>query len=287
MFTLRSICILLCLSFLLAGCGQGTRSVLPDEETGEAALTDNILNTPTLQSTSTPAPTEVIRIMPLGDSLTEGAYPEGHASYRGFLRAKLIRNGYTNIDFVGDRYLQAHGDIEPYDKEHAGHGGYTIGPDTYRWCKTCETTGVHEHIKGWLSVSKPDIILLLIGINDLFNPENHPEDYANTAPQRLKELVDHIQELSPEAKILVSSLLQVNWTDADKFEYRAINAAAQEIGNASHTDHVYFVDLNAIDLSDEDYFDGVHLGPKGAEKVADGWYRYLEPILGSKSAGEN
>ena len=96
------------------------------------------------------------RIMPLGDSLTEGNYPGGIHSYRGYLRAKLIANDYTNIDFVGDRSKQAHGDVFPFDLEHSGHGGYTIGPDTYRLCPTCETTGLYEHIDRWLEIANPD-----------------------------------------------------------------------------------------------------------------------------------
>jgi len=121
----------------------------------------------------------VWKIMTLGDSLTEGNYPNGINSYRGYLRAKLIANGFTNIDFVGDRSRQAHGDALPLDLNHAGHGGYTIGPDTQRFCPTCETTGLFEHIDSWLRASNPDIILLLIGMNDLVSSQNHPPNYKN------------------------------------------------------------------------------------------------------------
>ena len=37
----------------------------------------------------------VYRIMPLGDSLTEGNYPGQIHSYRGYLRARLLTSGYT------------------------------------------------------------------------------------------------------------------------------------------------------------------------------------------------
>jgi hypothetical protein len=216
--------------------------------------------------------------MPLGDSLTEGGYPDGHHSWRGYLRAHLIAQGYTAIDFVGDRYLQAHGDVEPYDLDHAGHGGYTIGPDQVRFCETCETIGIYEHIEAWLDQSNPDIILMLIGINDLFDPDLHAPKYAQTAPDRLENLVDRIHQLRPQSVILLSSLLQVGWTDSSDWpEYLAINARAAEIPKVRPT--VHFVDLNAIVLEPQDYTDDLHLSEIGAKKIAEGWYQALVPLL--------
>lgn len=225
-------------------------------------------------------PLVVWKIMPLGDSLTEGNYPGGINSYRGYLRAKLITNGYTNIDFVGDRSKQAHGDTTPLDLNHGGHGGYTIGPDTQRFCPTCETTGLYEHIDRWLAVSNPDIILLLVGMNDLVASQNHPVNYAQTAPDRLEKLVQKIHQLRPNAKILLSSLLKTKISTEGWQKYDAINNRAKNIGNASFADNIYFIDLHAIDFTESDYFDNVHLKGSGARKVADGWYRALIPFLG-------
>jgi len=220
------------------------------------------------------------KIMTLGDSLTEGNYPKGINSYRGYLRNKLIANGFTNIDFVGDRSRQAHGDAVPLDLNHAGHGGYTIGPDTQRFCPTCETTGLFEHIDQWLRVSNPDIILLLIGMNDLVSAEKHPSNYAQTAPDRLEKLVQKIQQLRPSTKILISSLLKTRFSTEGWQKYDAINIRAKKIGNTSSADNVFFVDLHTIDFVNSDFWDDVHLKEGGARKVADGWYTALVPFLG-------
>ena len=222
----------------------------------------------------------VWKIMTLGDSLTEGNYPNGINSYRGYLRAKLIANGFTNIDFVGDRSRQAHGDALPLDLNHAGHGGYTIGPDTQRFCPTCETTGLFEHIDSWLRASNPDIILLLIGMNDLVSSQNHPPNYAQTAPDRLEKLVQKIQQLRPNAKILLSSLLKTKTSTEGWFKYDAVNIKARKIGETNPVDNVYFVNLNAVNLVESDFWDNVHLKEGGARKVADGWYSALIPLLG-------
>ncbi len=78
--------------------------------------------TPTTEPTREPGPW---RIMPLGDSLTEGSYPDSHHSYRGYLEMMLRDAGYE-FDFVGTQWRLGHGGT---DFEHEGHGGFTIGPD--------------------------------------------------------------------------------------------------------------------------------------------------------------
>lgn len=84
-----------------------------------------------------------VKIMPLGDSKTEGGGCTGQSSFRGFLRSKLMTAGYV-IDYVGPRSNCADGDGIPGDNDHAGFGGYSIGPDIQTFCSGCETTGIFE-----------------------------------------------------------------------------------------------------------------------------------------------
>jgi lysophospholipase L1-like esterase len=230
-------------------------------------------------STVSPNPSKAVRIMPLGDSLTEGQYPDGYHSYRGYLRKMLLDKGY-NAEFVGDQNGQAHGDANPPALEHSGHGGYTIGPDTRTFYSGGETVGLFEHIEAWLGKANPDVILLLIGINDMFSPETHPKDYAKTAPERLEALVKRVQSLRPNAKILLASLLRVTWTDGSNWpEYSALNTKIRSLVTLSATDAIELVDLNSIKFAKEDYFDALHLNGLGAQKVASAWLERLEPLL--------
>ena len=109
-------------------------------------------NTPVPKPTRAPGPW---RIMPLGDSLTEGAYPLGFHSYRGYLEIQLREAGY-NFDFDGTQWGLAHGGT---DYEHEGHGGFTIGPDdtvSSGW-----PGNIYARLDYYLKTD-PDIILLLI-----------------------------------------------------------------------------------------------------------------------------
>lgn len=225
------------------------------------------------------------KIMPLGDSKTEGAGGGGQQSWRGYLRNKLMQDGYA-IDYVGDRQNYADGDAVPNDLNHAGHGGYTIGPDKATFCNTCETTGIVEHLDGYFKSSDPDVVLVAIGINDFFNDALHPVNYRYTAPQRYRSLVNKLLQLKPSVKIILGTIEPVRWDKSwggDPNEaLGALNAKIKAIADSSVTDQIYFADIRnqmLINWSTSDYFDDVHLGVQGAKKSANAWYEALKPVL--------
>ncbi|MBD0256024.1 MAG: T9SS type A sorting domain-containing protein [Cytophagales bacterium] len=232
-------------------------------------------------------PSRTLKIMPLGDSKTEGGGGGGQqSSWRGFLRTDLLKAGYK-IDYVGPRQNYADGDTEPYDRDHAGHGGYTIGPDTQKFCSTCETTGLFENLDKWFTAANPDIVLLSIGVNDFFNDANHPANYRSTAPQRYQDLVNKILSLKPGVKIVVGTVEPVKWDrnwGGPGTDLGNLNARIREIANASATDNVYLADVREGMLagySAADFFDDVHLSAQGATKAANVWLEALVPVLNS------
>jgi len=213
-----------------------------------------------------------VQIMPMGDSLTEGGYPGPAASYRGYLEEMLRAAGY-NFDFVGTQCGQAHSGT---DCDHEGHGGFTIGPDEP------DLLGWHanlfDHLEAYL-VEKPDVILLLIGINDMFPTENRPDDPA-CASAKLQTLVQRIRFLIPEVRIFVASLAPTGWFNGTEWpDYMAVCRMAETIGDADPQDAVYFVDLQGIlePLMNKstDFYDGLHFSESGAQKVAEVWFDAL------------
>ena len=122
-----------------------------------------------------------LKIMPLGDSITDGVIPGG---YRTDLWNRLNRSGLS-VDFVGSLST---GPTTLGDKEHEGHGGAGISI-------------IANFVNQWLNAQQPDIITLMIGTNDMFDPAAG----SNTS-NRLSTLIDQITNSSPNANLLVASI---------------------------------------------------------------------------------
>ncbi|MBC8035536.1 MAG: hypothetical protein H7Y03_15410, partial [Chitinophagaceae bacterium] len=238
---------------------------------------------PDFANTSSP---RTYRIMPLGDSKTEGGGGSGQSSWRGFLRTKLARSGYS-IDYVGDRSNIAAGDTIPADNNHAGHGGYTIGPDINRFCPSCETTGLYEHIQNWLPPANPDVVLLSVGINDMFNSSSHVPGYAASAPSRYQALVDKILQLKPGVKLILGTVEPVRYDvnlggNPNDNNLGALNAKIKAIADSSLTDNIFLADVRSkmlVNYGPAYFWDDVHLSATGAVKAADAWLESLVPVL--------
>ncbi len=133
-----------------------------------------------------------VRIMPLGDSITEGySFPNYASGYRSHLY-NLLTNAGFNVDYVGTQRDTSPAVPDPNlpDHDHEGHGGYEISQ-------------IDAGINTWLnSIDYPDVILLLIGVKDFTANDN-----ISTATNRLATLISHIAAQRPYAKIIVGNLL--------------------------------------------------------------------------------
>ncbi len=242
--------------------------------------------------TTPPTPDKIVKIMPLGDSLTAGDGATGPQSYRGHLYAQLKSVGYA-VDFVGS---QSSTTAAGGDPDNEGHGGFTLGPDDSKYCTragdgtlTCDPAAwnLSDNIGGWLGTAQPDVVLVLAGINDMFPQDVAPGQTgvrrtvnSADAAAKLSALVAKMRTLAPNAKIVVGSLLPVAWSSGWA-EYDAVNATAAMLGSASPTDNVFFADLHAVSLQSADFADQVHLSDSGAAKVATAWMSVLPSVLGS------
>src|SRR4051812_31338835 len=100
----------------------------------------------------------VFKIMPLGDSITEGfgdGFPnKKFRGYRGHLYQMLVDAGFA-VDFVGSI---PEGDIP--DPDHEGHGGHTA-------LKLIHDPDTNKGVFQWLRDASPDVVLLHIGTNNV------------------------------------------------------------------------------------------------------------------------
>lgn len=235
--------------------------------------------------------TRTLRVMPIGDSLTEGGGVGGHVSYRADLYERLVEEGYS-VDFVGSQKDPAPG---VPDRDNEGHGGFTIGPDTNKFCArgfdgttTCneETSNISDNVDGWLAAAKPDVVLLLIGVNDNFAEQVAPgasgivrSQLPADAPAKLTDLVSKIRSKAPGSVVIVASLiptpLDAVWPAVPQLRNTAESLASRSDG------HVRFADLASVVLDPQDYVDGdqIHLSATGAAKVAEVWLIPLRSVL--------
>jgi len=191
-----------------------------------------------------------VRIMPLGDSITDGFNIPG--GYRIGLWQRLVADGYR-IDFTG---TQSNGPASLGDRDHEGHSGWRIDQ-------------IDANIVNWLLTQTPRTVLLHIGTNDMIqNPTN--------AAGRLATLINRITSTAPRAEVFVATIIPLPMLDST---VRAFNAAIPDIVRAAGP-RVHLVDMyNA--LTSADLADGVHPNATGYDKMAAAWYNALKSVPGS------
>jgi lysophospholipase L1-like esterase len=196
-----------------------------------------------------------LRIMPLGDSITSGYRSSTGNGYRGDLASSLSTQVGT-VDMVGTL-----NDGPTADPDHEGHSG-----DRIDQVASVTTASLNKY--------KPNVVTLLLGINDL--GQNYE---VSTAPTRLASLIDQILAAEPDATVLVADLFVRNDATIEA-RRKTFDAALPDIVNsrASAGKHVYLVDTSAITLSD--LSDGLHPNDTGYQLLSNAWDSAIQTVIG-------
>nr|AFY23019.1 cellulose-binding family protein [uncultured bacterium] len=195
-----------------------------------------------------------VRVMPLGDSITDGFNVPG--GYRIDLWQKIVAGG-RSADFVGS---QTNGPGNLGDRNHEGHSGWTIAQ-------------IDANIVNWLRTFTPRTVLLHIGTNDMYG-----SDPAG-APARLSTLIDRITTTAPNADVFVATIVPISFADQTVRTFNAtIPGIVQSKVNAGK--RVHLVDMYRA-LTTADLADGVHPNAGGYSKMATTWYNALLSVPGS------
>jgi lysophospholipase L1-like esterase len=222
--------------------------------------TSTPINTPT-NTPVTPTPTVsgtpvTVKIMPLGDSITDGFTVAG--AYRIKLWSNIINNGYA-ADFVGSL---SNGPASLGDKNHEGHSGWRIDQ-------------IDTNINAWMDTYKPQIVLLHIGTNDIAQNYN----LAN-APNRVGALIDKIcAKLPAGGKLYVAKIIPLSTADWNqKVNSFNLQVAGIVQTKANQGKPVYNVDMYSA-LTTADLADGVHPNLTGYNKMGDVWFSAIRDEL--------
>jgi hypothetical protein len=208
-----------------------------------------------------------IKIMPLGNSITQGIYSatgsaifplnELVTGYRQPLYISLT-NGYE-VDFVGGE--QSGQDVSPtFDTDHEGHRGETAS----------QMNGL---VTDRLSANPPEVVLLHIGTNGL-NADRWTE---------VEGILDKIDAQSTAIPVILARIIRQhphNPVTTD-FNDNVQTMAQTRIANG---DKIIIVDQEtALTYPDDMYDDGnstlYHPNQTGYNKMADVWLGALDDIL--------
>ncbi|MET8152000.1 GDSL-type esterase/lipase family protein [Actinoplanes sp. NPDC049668] len=195
-----------------------------------------------------------VRVMPLGDSITDGFNVPG--GYRIGLWQRLADGGHLT-DFVGSG---SNGPASLGDHDHEGHSGWRIDQ-------------LDADIVAWIRQANPRTVLLHIGTNDI--GQNY--DVAG-APGRLSALIDKIRVNAPQVQLFVAQLVPTA-NAANEQKTQTFNAALPGIV-AQKGPLTHLVDMHSA-LTTADLADGLHPSAGGYDKMAARWYAALQSVPGS------
>jgi len=235
-----------------------------------------------------------IKIMPLGDSITQGAdsgefVQARQVAYRKALFDWLAAAGY-DFDFVGSRNNGSaiFGNVDSAD--HEGHPGWS----DFQIVNGRASDPAAGQLDLWLSDHQPDIVLLHIGTNGLDSGPNGADD--------VEAILDEIDVYSLDAWVILARIIAreddicsgnppTTGTNTTTFNNNVEGMAQNRIN-----DKIVFVDMECgagIDYENKavggDMWNLLHpfeTGP-GYEKMADLWFSGLQEILPVADAGPN
>jgi lysophospholipase L1-like esterase len=249
-----------------AGRGAGGTSAIVPSDTG----------TP---GSYQPCPaTGLCKVMPLGDSITYGQNTADDGGYREQLFHLTHRDGKA-LTFVGTQQDgPATVDGVPFPRDHEGYPGFTISDATDS--QGDDHQGISERVGASLKATNPNIVLLMIGTNDV----RFDIDLGH-APDRLGTLMDTI--LSYDSRILlVVAQITPTAIDATNAAVMTYNAAIPRLVSqrASAGKHLAVVDMYSAIASNANYKndlldDQVHPTVAGYQLLAAAWYTVLAPLL--------
>ena len=220
-----------------------------------------------------PALPEPCKVMASGDSITVGAQSTDTGGYRVALFHTALQHS-KQLTFVGPSGAGPSSvDNVPFPDKHDGHSGYII--DTVDSRK-----GLLPLMAGNLDKFKPNIVLLMIGTNDMNSNVDIPG-----APARLAKLLDLVTTSAPDTLLVVAQLIPTR-TDSLNDSVKKFNAELVNLvkARAQQGKHIVSVDMYGAFTANANYktawlFDGLHPNDAGYAKMADVWYPAISGFL--------
>lgn len=222
-----------------------------------------------------------LKIMPLGDSITEGSNPDGLANpnYRVILMAKMASLGY-DVSSTGMRMIKnwnAAGIYQPMEWSwHSGVSGQTL-------VSTGSRAGWRDSLEAMLDASEiPDIITFKIGTNDSLASRDINQSVAEWV-----EVMRRIIKARPSTKIIVGSIMPFQnggtWGSGENSWNAKLKKAIDENTYNFPEGQVFYAPLaeNCLRTMDgkSNFVDSLHPNWTGHERNAETWATTITAAL--------
>ena len=198
--------------------------------------------------------THSLTIMPLGDSITAGAWSWFTAGYRRPLYTLLTDSSYP-FDFVGS---QNGGNVP--DSDHEGHGGWS-------------SNLIRDNVTAWLQAAPAEIVLLHIGTNDIVGQEQEADEIV----VEVSEILDNIYATTPNAIVIVARIINRQSPDDAVTEYNILLSDLVN-GRIMDGDSLILVDMEPALIYPDDMYNDAHPNASGYMKMAPVWFDAIECV---------
>jgi lysophospholipase L1-like esterase len=233
------------------------------------ALALTLLTSHAVAQKTQPAP---LRIMPIGDSITEGG--DGTGGFRRPLFEKLTAVwGMPN--FVGSRNMRQSDPADFVDQDEDGYSAYRIEQITTGkgfW----DALPIEERLKAW----DPAIVTIHAGTNDA----QQAYRYAGVI-DRLDQLVSRVVAFNPEIHIFLAQIIPANppASETTRAYIQGLNSQIPGLVERHRAlgHRVYLVD-QYTPMLDHPNPDGIHPDAEGYAVMAEVWFQAMMAALPSK-----
>jgi lysophospholipase L1-like esterase len=225
--------------------------------------------------------TNPLKIMPVGDSITDDCSTNG--AWRAPLQPLLETNG---VAFTNTGRLTSAGYAGFTKRRHEGYCGAVIGPPGVFAVYNYSTADAYLQriVRDALAITnnRPDLVLILIGANDIGRGRNPWAVATNDMPNLLSVIFSNV----PNAHVFLAKTTTLQNAGIGYGVYATnvpiYNAALQRMVNQRRAagQNVFLADMfSAVDYSTGFLADHLHPNPVGLKAIAAEWAARIQTIL--------
>ncbi|PKV63553.1 SGNH/GDSL hydrolase family protein [Pontibacter ramchanderi] len=231
-----------------------------------------------------------LRIMPLGNSITQGG--ETNPSYRYELWKMLVDAG-LKFEFVGSLdtnwYSQApnseHGaDVaspkmgetykgQTFTNKHEGHWGWMTADLLNGYANPTQYKRDKGKLSDWLKGYTPDVVLMHLGTNDMI----HNKTTGGTV-SRIEQIIGQLRADNENVAIMLAKItpMPAQYANVDSTQHFVSLLPALASRLSTPQSPIIIVDVNSGYNPDSYTYDGLHPNTAGEKFIAKRWYDALK-----------